>query len=280
MAERSFNEEGINRVLLATDGDFNVGVSSTDALKKLIEDKREAGIFLSVLGFGTGNLNDAVMQTLAQNGNGSAYYIDNFREAQRVLVTEVGATLIPIATDVKIQVEFNPAVIAEYRLIGYETRALAREDFNNDRVDAGDVGSGHAVTAIYELTPVGSDSVLVDPLRYSTDAQTGPVSVTSSDEIGFFKLRYKLPGEDQSRLMELPITAELLQSSLEASDAETRFAIAVAAFGQKLRGNHFADEMSFAQIRALAAGARGLDNDGYRAEFLGLVDLAASLSGE
>lgn len=277
LAEEGETEGVTSRVILATDGDFNVGISSPDALKDLIEQKRDAGIFLSVLGFGTGNLNDAIMQSLAQNGNGTAHYIDNFREAQRVLVDEVGATLMPIASDVKVQVEFNPAEVAEYRLIGYETRALNREDFNNDRVDAGDVGAGLSVTALYEITPVGSDSVLVDPLRYG-DEETSEVANSAEGELAFFKLRYKLPGENESQLYTEPVTDDMAVASIDEADEDARFALAVAAFGQVLRHNVSTGEMSFDEIRDLAAGARGEDEDGYRAEFLSLIDLAESLS--
>ncbi len=278
LAEQAKIEGGVNRVMLATDGDFNVGISSNDALKNFIEDKRKSGTFLSILGFGSGNLNDGLMQTLAQNGNGSAYYIDSFREAHKVLVAEAGSTLVTIARDVKIQIEFNPALVAEYRLIGYETRALAREDFNNDRVDAGDVGAGHTVTALYELTPVGAQRQLIDPLRYGETVELEGGAV-DTNELGFFKLRYKLPDENTSRLIETPITTEMVHESLGETSDDMRFAMAVAAFGQKLRGSVYAGDMAWDDIRALAAGARGEDRQGYRAEFLTLVDLAASLSG-
>jgi len=277
LAEQARIDGGVNRVLLATDGDFNVGISRPAQLKRFIEGKRKTGIFLSVLGFGTGNLNDALMQSLAQNGNGSAYYIDSLREAQKVLVAEVGSTLVTIAKDVKIQVEFNPAMVAEYRLIGYETRALKRQDFNNDKVDAGDVGAGHSVTALYEITPAGAAEKLIDPLRYGETVKLAGGKVNTS-EIGYFKLRYKLPDENVSRLIETPITQEMVVKNIAQASNDTRFAIAVAAFGQKLRGSVYAGDMSWAQIRQLAAGARGNDLQGYRAEFLSLVDIAASLS--
>ncbi len=277
LAEQARIEGGINRVMLATDGDFNVGISSNEELKRFIEAKRESGTFLSVLGFGSGNLNDGLMQTLAQNGNGNAYYIDSFREARKVLVEEAGSTLMTIAKDVKIQIEFNPALIAEYRLIGYETRALAREDFNNDRVDAGDVGAGHTVTALYELTPVGAPGALIDPLRYGETVVVEGGEVTAN-EIGFFKLRYKLPNQDTSRLIETPITSDMVRDNIAEASDDTRFAAAVAAFGQKLRGSDYAGDMSWEKIRELAAGAKGADEQGYRAEFISLIDLAASLS--
>jgi Ca-activated chloride channel family protein len=266
---------GINRVILATDGDFNVGIDDAEDLKTFIKAKRDEGIFLSVLGFGQGNLGDDTMQALAQNGNGVAAYIDSFKEARKVLVEQVGGTLETIAKDVKIQVEFNPAVISEYRLVGYETRALNREDFNNDRVDAGDIGAGHTVTAIYEITPVGSGGALVDPLRYGGgDAATGGVP---SDEIGFLKLRYKLPDEDTSQLIETPIETDLAVETIGQASDDARFAAAVAAFGQKLKASNYGGEMRWDEIETLAQGARGADENGYRAEFVQLIDTAAAL---
>ncbi len=288
LAEQASVEGSLNRVLLATDGDFNVGISSENELKRFIETKRQSGTFLSVLGFGTGNLNDALMQTLAQNGNGSAYYIDSFSEAQKVMVEEIGSTLTTIAKDVKIQIEFNPELVAQYRLIGYETRALNREDFNNDKVDAGEIGAGHSVTAIYELTPVGANNPLIDPLRYGETVvlDGGEVGVSASnpsagnpDEIGFFKLRYKAPDGDVSKLIEVPITTDMVQQNMADASTDTRFAIAVAAFGQKLRGSVYGGDMSFADIKALATSARGDDEFGYRAEFIRLIDLASAING-
>ena len=276
-AQESFDEDGINRVILATDGDFNVGFSSPDEMKTFVERKRETGVFLSVLGFGQGNYNDHLMQALAQNGNGVAAYIDTLSEARKVLADESGGALIPIAKDVKIQVEFNPAEISEYRLIGYETRALKREDFNNDKVDAGEIGSGHTVTAIYELTPAGSPAELGDVLRYG-DAKAQPV-VTSeaSDEYAFVKIRYKLPDEDTSTLITRPVGAMDEAQSLEDSSTETRFVASVAAFGQMLRGGTRLGEYSYDDVIALAHGAKGDDAFGYRAEFVNLVRLAKSL---
>jgi Ca-activated chloride channel family protein len=276
MAEQAKIGEGVNRVILATDGDFNVGIDDPEDLKTFIKEKRDTGIFLSVLGFGQGNLGDDTMQALAQNGNGNASYIDSFREAQKVLVAEGGGTLQTIAKDVKIQVEFNPAFVKEYRLIGYETRALNREDFNNDKVDAGDIGAGHMVTAIYEITPAGA-SGLVDPLRYGTD--TPQVEVTApmaTDELGFLKLRYKLPNEDVSKLIEFPITRSLSVDSVNSAGEDQRWAAAVAAFAQKLKGSNYG-EMSWDEIRTLAQSARGADESGYRAEFMQLIDAAKVL---
>ena len=278
LAEQEFDKDGINRVILATDGDFNVGISDTDQLQTYIETKRKSGVYLSVLGFGQGNYNDHLMQVLAQNGNGNAAYIDSLREAQKVLVEEAGSTLFPIASDVKIQVEFNPAQIAEYRLIGYETRALKREDFNNDKVDAGDIGSGHTVTAIYELTPADSVTKFIDDLRYqSSDTDAEPKPQNTSDEYAFLKMRYKLPGEKKSKLLTLPITRELLRADVDALSDDMRFAASVAAFGQKLRGNAHLVEFSYDEIIRIASGARGRDGFGYRSEFVSLVRLAKSV---
>ena len=213
MAEGAFDKTAVNRVILATDGDFNVGITNVDELKSFIERKRETGIYLSVLGVGRGNYNDALMQALAQNGNGVAAYIDTLNEARKVLVDEVSSTLFPIAKDVKIQIEFNPAKVTEYRLIGYETRLLKREDFNNDKVDAGDIGSGHTVTAIYEITPVGSPK-FVEDLRYKQPAAaTSPKE--DKGEYGFLRINYKLPAETVSRRIELPITQALEKATID-----------------------------------------------------------------
>ncbi len=277
LAQQNFVEGGVNRVMLATDGDFNVGISDPTKLKDFIARKRKSGIFLSVFGFGTGNYNDALMQSLAQNGNGTAAYIDTLLEARKALVEEAGGTLFPIATDVKIQMEFNPAKIAEYRLIGYETRALKREDFNNDRVDAGDIGSGHTVTAIYELTLVGSDAVLNTPLRYKKKPDDA-AAVNVSDEIGFLKMRYKLPGESKSKLIETPVTDAQAIDGFEGASQETRFSVAVAGFGQKLRGNGALDGWSWEEIAKAAKDASGGDTFGYRNEFAQLVRLAGALA--
>lgn len=274
LAERNRVADGINRVILATDGDFNVGIEDPEALKTYIKSKRDSGIFLSVLGFGQGNYGDDTAQALAQNGNGNASYIDSFREAQKVLGEEIGGTLQTIAKDVKIQVEFNPALVAEYRLVGYETRALNREDFNNDKVDAGEIGAGHTVTAIYEITPVGSGAELNDPLRYGTDTPT--TAVLPADEIGFLRIRYKAPDRDQSQMIETPIAAGGAATLAEASE-DARWASAVAAFAQKLKGSTYG-EISYEAIREQAQAARGADENGYRAEFLQLVRLAQSLT--
>ena len=266
----SMAEDGeVSRILLATDGDFNVGINSPDALTTYIADQRDSGTYLSVLGFGRGNLNDATTQALAQNGNGIAAYIDTLSEAQKVLVDQLTGALFPIAGDVKVQVEFNPATIAEYRLIGYETRSLRREDFNNDAVDAGDLGAGHNVTAIYEITPVGSAAQLNDPLRYAP-----PEGVQNNTELGVLKLRYKDPGADVSQLIELPI------SGAETADSEARFAAAIAGFGQLLRGSNYLGDWGYAQAIDLANANRGADDFGYRTQAVQLMRLAQSLAGK
>ncbi len=278
LAEQSFDKQGVNRVILATDGDFNVGIRG-DELKRYIETKRKSGVFLSVLGFGRGNYNDALMQKLAQNGNGSAAYIDNLKEAHKVLVKEAGSTLFPIAKDVKIQVEFNPNMVSDYRLIGYETRSLKRADFNNDKVDAGDIGAGHTVTAIYEITPADSDAKLIDDLRYQKNKPSTDAGKSFGGEYAFLKMRYKLPRENTSKLITMPITTAVEQDSINTLSKDMRFAASVAAFGQKLRGISYLEDYSYDDILKLAASGRGSDEYGYRAEFISLVRLAKSLAG-
>lgn len=271
LAEQNFDRTGINRVILATDGDFNVGITDPEELKSFVERKRETGVTLSVLGFGRGNYNDEMMQTLAQNGNGNAAYIDTLNEARKVLVDEVNSTLFTIAQDVKIQVEFNPDTVSEYRLIGYETRLLERQDFNNDKVDAGDIGAGHTVTAIYEITPKDSKAKLNDELRYGAG---GTAAKAGTDEYGFVKIRYKLPGEKDSRLISEPVKIDAAAASVAAAPQEARFAAAVAAFGQLLRGGQYTNSFSYDDVIALAQGAKGADEFGYRAEFINLVRIA------
>ena len=270
LAEQAKIADGTNRVILATDGDFNVGIDDPEKLEDFISDKRSSGISLSVLGFGSGNLNDATMQALAQNGNGNASYISSFAEAKKVLVEEIGGTLHTIAKDVKVQVEFNPAQVAEYRLIGYETRHLNREDFNNDAVDAGDVGAGTTVTALYEITPVGEGQV--DQLRYGS-AETGG----DSAEIAFLKMRYKLPDSEVSQLLEVPVTGDVVYGDIAEAGVDAQFAAAVAAFGQKLKSSVYGSAISWDEIRTLAQAGRGSDEGGYRAEFIRLVGDAALL---
>jgi len=269
LAESQFDEGAINRVILATDGDFNVGIASERELQSFIERKRETGIFLSVLGFGQGNYHDALMQTLAQNGNGVAAYIDTLSEAQKLLVDEATSTLFPIARDVKFQVEFNPTTVAEYRLIGYETRQLNREDFNNDAVDAGDIGAGHTVTAVYEFTPVASSERLIDDSRYAPRAE---IPGGNGDEYAFLKIRYKLPDEENSRLITRPLTPEdHLTLGGQGLGREAGFATAVAAFAQMLKGGRYTGDYSLDDVIQLAQQTKGDDPYGYRTEFIQLV---------
>ncbi len=274
LAESAFEKDAVNRVILATDGDFNVGITDPAALEDFVARKRETGVYLSLLGFGTGNLNDLMMQKLAQAGNGNASYIDSLMEARKVLVEEMGSTIFTIANDVKIQIEFNPAQVAEYRLIGYETRLLNREDFNNDKIDAGEVGSGHAVTALYEITPPGSASRLVDDLRYG---ETGREQRSEGGELAFLRIRYKLPGAVDSRLIEQPILASA-RTAFEAAPADARFATAVAAFGQLLHNDSNVGSLTLTDVQRIAQAARGEDAFGYRSEFLRLVQVAQSAS--
>ena len=280
LAESNFDKQAVNRVILATDGDFNVGITNPEELKGFIERKRESGVFLSILGFGQGNLNDRLMQDLAQNGNGVAAHIDTLNEARKVLVDEASGMLFPIAKDVKIQVEFNPKTVAEYRLIGYETRALKREDFNNDKVDAGDIGAGHAVTAIYEITPVNGGAPLIGDSRYQDQALRAvqPIMPPHGDEYGFLKIRYKLPAESESKLITTPIKMADETDAAGTQAREARWAAAVAAFGQILKGGKYTGGYSYDDVATLAQGAKGDDPFGYRAEFLNLVRLAKSAS--
>ena len=278
LAESSFRKEGVNRILLCTDGDFNVGIDNTSELKGFVERKREKGIFLSVLGFGQGNYRDELAQALAQNGNGVAAYIDTLSEAQKVLVQEAGSSLFTIAKDVKLQVEFNPATVAEYRLVGYETRALKREDFNNDAVDAGDVGSGHSVTAIYEITPVGVDARMVEPGRYAKKSEKPVVSAGNAGEYGFLKIRYKLPESSKSQLIEQPIHIGSDKSGGSIA-RDVQFSTAVAGFAQLLRGGQYTGTLSYDDVIRQGLAARGDDPFGYRNEFVQLVRRAQSARG-
>lgn len=274
LAAQEFDPNGVNRVILATDGDFNVGITNEDELKAFVERERGKGVFLSVLGFGMGNYNDALMQALAQNGNGAAAYIDTIGEARKALVEEASSTLFPIAKDVKIQVEFNPATVSEYRLIGYETRMLAREDFENDKVDAGDVGSGQTVTALYEIVPVGGPRTIGD-LRYARPAPADPAAATTS-EYGFVKIRYKLPKSNVSRLITTPITRATEVARFADAPEDARFAVGVAAFAELLRGGKYGGTLGYDDVLRMVGGARGADPFGYRAEFVQLVRQAKS----
>ncbi len=274
LAEKNFKKDAVNRVVLMTDGDFNVGITDPRKLKDFVTEKKDKGIYLSVFGFGRGNYNDDMMQELAQNGNGIAAYLDSLSEARRVLHDDFQGNMFPIANDVKAQVEFNPAYVSEWRLIGYETRKLNREDFNNDKVDAGEIGKGHQVTAIYEITPVGGKAS-VDPLRYQKENATKP---NKNGEIAFLRLRYKLPGETKSKLTERAITQKDVYENLADAPDKTRFALAVAAFGQKLRNDPWIGNYSYDDIATLANGAKANDQYGYKSEFVALVEKAKNLS--
>lgn len=269
LAQSSFDKDAVNRVILATDGDFNVGITEPEELQGFVEREREKGIFLSILGFGSGNYNDALMQKLAQNGNGVAAYIDTLNEARKVLVQEASSTLFPIAKDVKIQVEFNPSAVSEYRLVGYETRYLNTEDFNNDKVDAGDIGAGAEVTAIYEVTPAGA-APSIDPSRYQGSAEAVPDS--NKNELAFVKVRYKLPKESTSTLITTPVYID--QIADETLRRETVWAESVAGFAQLLKGGKFTGTLTYDDILKQAEASRGDDPFGYRAEFITLVHKA------
>jgi Ca-activated chloride channel family protein len=275
-AAESFIQDGNNRVILATDGDFNVGMSSDAELIRLIEKKREQDIFLTVLGFGSGNLKDAKMEQLANNGNGNYAYIDSILEAKKVFVTEMGGTLVTLAKDVKIQVEFNPNQVQAYRLIGYENRLLAAQDFNDDTKDAGELGAGHQVTALYEIVPVGVDSPIdlpeIDGLKYQ---ETTPSNTDFSNELMQLKLRYKQPTGDESALITQAI-ANQTKPWRETSD-NFKFAAAVAEFGMLLRDSKYRGESSFDQVIELAQGSKGADLEGDRSEFIQLTKTAQAL---
>jgi Ca-activated chloride channel family protein len=275
MAQQNFIPNGINRVILATDGDFNVGLASTTELIDLIQRKRKAGIALTTLGFGSGNYNDHLLEQLADEGNGNYAYIDRLSEAQKVLSEELTSTLLTIAKDVKIQIEFNPQRVAEYRLIGYENRILSEEDFANDTVDAGDIGAGHRVTALYEISLTGSNGQRLPTRRYQSDSTTSERSSNSfSNELAHLRIRYKLPNESVSKLIQSPV----MDSGINAHGGDSfNFAAAVAAFGQKLRGGQYLESFSYNDIANLARQSRGNDPHGYRSEFMQLVNLAGTL---
>jgi len=278
IAKKNFTREGNNRIILCTDGDFNVGPSSDDALVQLIETERNQGIYLSVLGFGVGNYKDSKMEQLADNGNGNYAYIDGLAEAQKVLVREFGGTLFTIARDVKLQVEFNPAVVAGYRLIGYEDRLLQKEEFNDDAKDAGEIGSGHTVTALYEIVPAGVASPFlgsVDPLKYQ---QAPGTRAGNTAELLTVKFRYKPPRQETSRLIVHPVAATV--STWETVSANFRFASAVAEFGLLLRNSRFRENATFPQVIRMAQGSMDDDPGGTRSEFLALVKKASWLSGQ
>ena len=268
LARENFIEGGINRVLLATDGDFNVGVSNIGALKRIISEEKRHGIQLTALGFGKGNYNDHLMESLSNSGDGNAAYIDTLKEAQKVLVHDLNSTMQTVAHDTKIQIEFNPNVVSSYRLIGYENRMLKQDDFKDDRVDAGDVGAGHSVTAIYEIR-------LTEKRRYSVEA---PEDELFEDEVAFLKLRYKRPNENHSQELKHAINKNTIKTALAATSTNYRFSAAVAAFGQLLRQSTYTSNYSYNEALKLAQNSRGADEFGYRSEFIQLVDLAEDLN--
>ncbi len=275
LAVSNYIRGGINRVILATDGDFNVGVTNQGDLIRLIEDKAKSGVFLSVLGFGIGNLKDSTLEKLADTGNGNYAYIDTLNEARKVLVEQMGGTLVTVAKDVKIQVEFNPAQVNAYRLIGYENRVLRNEDFNNDLKDAGDMGAGHTVTALFEVVPNGVEIAVpgVDPLKYQTSAVPAR---SFPRETLTLKIRYKDPEGSQSKLLEVPLVDA--RRPFSAASADYRFAASVAAFGMILRDSPYRGNASLSAVLDMAEGSRGADRNGYRREFIGLVNQARSLN--
>ncbi|WP_157216594.1 vWA domain-containing protein [Flavisphingomonas formosensis] len=273
LARQNRIADGVNRVILATDGDFNVGLTDTDALEALVKSNRDDGITLTTLGFGEGNYNEAMMERIADVGNGNYAYIDSAMEARKVLDEELQSTLFTIAKDVKVQVEFNPAIVSQYRLIGYENRALAEQQFDDDKVDAGDIGAGHQVTAIYEIVPAGGKGWSTE--RHFAANRTADAAPHGSGELAWLKLRYKLPDGDRSALIEQPIGADLIRTAA-APHGDMAFAAAVAAFGQRLRGDTYLGDFSFADMRRLA----GPQQDYWRQEFLKLTELAESRRGE
>ncbi len=279
IAKANFVKGGINRVILCTDGDFNVGVTNRGELERLIEEKAKSGVFLTVLGFGMGNYKDSTLEKLADKGNGNYGYVDTRREAQKLLVEQAGGTLVTIAKDVKIQVEFNPAQAQAYRLIGYENRMLRKEDFNNDKIDAGEIGSGHTVTALYEIVPAGVEwkpDATVDPLKYQrTEAPTSRLQPPGSGELLTLKLRYKAPDGDTSKLLEFPLRDT--GAKFAAASTDFKFAVAVAAFGMILRDSPHKGGATLADVSAWASAGTGRDTGGYRSEFLGLVKLSEAL---
>ncbi|SQH77760.1 von Willebrand factor type A domain protein [Shewanella benthica] len=279
LAQKHFIQGGVNRVILATDGDFNVGTTDHQALMDLIAAKRDQGIALTTLGFGQGNYNDHLMEQLADKGNGHYAYIDTLNEARKVLVDELSSTLLTIAKDVKIQVEFNPAIVAEYRLIGYENRTLNREDFNNDKVDAGEIGAGHRVTVLYEISYVDSPNQANDKLRYGYDNATG-MEKYSRDEIAFLKLRYKPIGEDTSRLISYAIRRDSGVKTLAQASDDYRFSAAVAGLGQLINQSLYTHDLSYSKVIDLANSAMGQDAFGYRHEFVQLAKTARLLAGQ
>jgi len=277
MAQQSFIKEGVNRIVLATDGDFNVGVTNFEELKQMVEKKRRTGISLTTLGFGRGNYNDHLMEQLADAGNGNYSYIDNLNEARKVLVEEMHSTLNSVANDVKIQVEFNPDQVSEYRLIGYENRALKQQDFNNDKVDAGDIGENHIVTALYEITFTDSAVKQFDADRYAKKTMLNKNNELN-EELAFLRLRYKADSNAKSQLLKKPIYRNEIIKNLAHSSNNFKFSASVAAFAQQLRGGKYLHEFSYNDILVLAKKSQGKDEFGYRGEFIQLVSLAKALA--
>ena len=281
VAQDNFAEEGNNRIILATDGDFNVGSSSNAEMERLIEEKREDGVFMTVLGFGMGNYKDDKMEIIADKGNGNYAYIDNIQEARKVFITEFGGTLFTIAKDVKFQMEFNPARVKGYRLVGYENRLLNDEDFNDDKKDAGEMGAGHTVTALYEIIPAGSHESMksIDPLKYQANRgdkkEVEQVKADPRAELMTVKLRYKQPDGNTSTKIEIPVKGKVLE--LDETSDNFRFSAAIAEFGLILRNSEYKEDASMEEVIAMAKGARGQDEEGYRSEFLKLVKLADSM---
>ncbi len=279
-ARDNFIADGVNRVILCTDGDFNVGTTGTDELVRMVEQEAKGGVFLSVLGFGMGNHNDAMLEKVSGRGNGNYAFIDNDKEAHKVLVDQTSGTLVTIAKDVKLQVEFNPTHVSSYRLIGYENRVLAKEDFNDDKKDAGEIGAGHAVTALYEIVPAGVEADAsrpkVDDLKYQKDLK--PTEAADSDEMLTLKLRYKQPDGDTSTLVEFPVVDE--GGKFKDADVDVRFAAAVAGFGMQLRRSEYAGNWTLNEVLKAAQEAKGEDKYELRAEFVELVRKAKELMGQ
>ena len=278
VAQQHFIKGGINRVFIASDGDMNVGTVNHEALKDLIKSKRDKGIALTTLGYGSGNYNYALMEQLADVGNGNAAYIDSLREAQKVLVNEMQSTLLTIAKDVKIQIEFNPEQVSEYRLIGYQNRILKDEDFNNDKVDAGDIGAGHTVTALYEIALTDSKAEQLPSLRYQPQSTTNTKAINNSNELAFIKLRYKMPNTDNSIQLSQAVTLNQVKANFAQASDNLKFASAVAASAQLLSHGHYLQQWSYSDVLATARAAKGADPHGYRGEFIALIELAQQLS--
>lgn len=275
VAKKSYIKNGINRILLATDGDFNVGTVNFNQLKDLVEEKRKTGISLSTLGFGSGNYNDHLMEQLADAANGQYSYIDSLKEAHKVLVDEMSSTLKTVAKDVKIQIEFNPSTVSEYRLVGYENRKLDKADFNNDKVDAGEIGAGHTVTAFYEVVLSNSNKQQIDPLRYRSQKTS---LLINNNELAFVKIRYKNPNDKKSTLISEPIHLTQVANTLDNTSSDFKFASSVIGFGELLTGGQYQEEFNFDDVIKLSTDARGKDMFGYRSEFTQLVKLAKTLN--